>query len=67
LVELDFITAFLNPDVEEEIYVQFRQGLTAPMYLQKNKDSQLALRLKKGLYGPKKALRSWNKAVDHTL
>ena len=46
LVQLDVISAFHNPDVEENIYVQFPEGLIAPMHLQKNKHSQLPLRLK---------------------
>jgi len=54
LVQLDVISAFLNPDVEE---IKFPEGLTATMHLQKNKDSQLALGLKKGLYGLKQAPR----------
>jgi len=63
---LNYITLY-HPDVEEEIYVQFPEGLTAPMYLEKNKDSQLALHLKKALHRLKQAPRSWNEAVDRTL
>jgi len=37
------------------------------MRLQKNKDSQLALHLKKGLSELKQAPRLWNEAVDRTL
>ena len=39
LVQLDVITAFLNRDTKEQIYVQFPEGLTVPMHLQKNKNS----------------------------
>jgi len=30
LEQMDAVTAFLNPDVEEEIYIQFPQGLEVP-------------------------------------
>jgi hypothetical protein len=45
------ITAFLNPDVREEMYVQFPEGIGVPQELQKNKDTKIAFRFKKGLSG----------------
>jgi hypothetical protein len=47
--------------------LKFPEAMTAPMHLQKNKDSQLPLRRKKGLYGLKQAPRLWNEAVGRTL
>ena len=47
--------------------MKFPEAMTAPMHLQKNKDSQLPLRRKKGLYGLKQAPRLWNEAVGRTL
>jgi hypothetical protein len=67
LVQLDVIMALLNPGVEDEIYVHLPEGLTAPMHMQKNKNSQLALHLKKGIHGVKQAPRLYNEAVDRTL
>ncbi len=32
---MDVVTAFLNPDVEEEIYIQFPQGLEVPKEFKK--------------------------------
>jgi len=64
LEQMDVVTAFLNPDVEEEIYIQFPQGLEVPKEFKKKAP---ALRLLKGLYGLKQAPRLWNDAVNATL
>ena len=64
LEQMDVVTAFLNPDVEEEIYIQFRQGLEVPEEFKKRAP---ALRLLKGLYVLKQAPRLWNDAVHATL
>jgi hypothetical protein len=58
------VTAFLNPDVEEEIYIQFPQGIEVPEEFKKEAPS---LRLLKGLHGVKQAPRLWNEAVNATL
>ena len=54
LEQIDVVTAFLNPDVEEEIYIQFPQGLEVPEEFKKGAPT---LRLLKGLYGLKQAPR----------
>jgi hypothetical protein len=64
LVQMDVVTAFLNPDVEEEMYMQSPQGLEAQEELKKGAP---ALCLLRGLYGLKQALRLWNDAVNATL
>jgi hypothetical protein len=64
LEQMDVVTAFLNPDVDEEIYIQFPQGLEVPEEFKKGVP---ALRLLKGLYGLKQAPRLWNDAVNATL
>jgi len=64
LEQMDVVTAFLNPDVEEEIYIQFPQGLEVPKELKKGVPALCVL---KGLYGLKQALRFWNDAVNATL
>ena len=43
---MDVVTAFLNNDIQEEIYIQFPQGLEVPEELKKGAP---ALRLLKGL------------------
>jgi hypothetical protein len=58
------VTAFLNSDVEEEIYIQFLQGLEVPEEFTKGAP---ALRLLKAVYGLKEALRLWNDGVNATL
>ena len=49
---MDVLTALLNPDVEEEIYIQVLQGLEVPEEFKKGAP---ALRLLKGLDGLKQA------------
>ena len=61
---MDVVTTFLNLDVEEEIDIQFPQGLEVPEEFKKGVP---ALRLLKGLYGLKQAPRLWNDAVNATL
>jgi len=50
--QMDVLTAFLNPDVEDEIYIQFPRGLEVPEQFKKRAP---ALRLLKRLYGLKQA------------
>jgi len=64
LEQMDVVTAFLNPDVEEEIYIQFPKGLEVPEEFKKGVP---ALHLLKGLYGLKHPPRLWNDAVNATL
>ena len=64
LEQMDVVTAFLNRDVEEDIYIQVCQGLEAPEEFEKGAP---ALRLLKGLDGLKQAPRLWNDAVNATL
>ena len=61
---MDVITAFLNPEVKKGIWVQFPEELGVPKRLKKNKDTQIALRLKKGLYGLKSPKRSYSAASE---
>ena len=64
LEQMHVVTAFLEPDVEEEIYIEFPQHLEVP---EEFKKGALALRLVKGLYGLKQGPRLWNDAVNPTL
>jgi len=58
LCQLDVKTAFLNGDLEEEIYVRQPEG-----FERKGQENKV-LRLKKSLYGLKQAPREWNKKVN---
>ena len=55
------MTAYLNSDLNEEIYVK-----QAPGYIQKGKE-QLVYRVKKGLYGLKQSAREWAKRLTNFL
>jgi len=61
IVQLDFVTAYLNSDLDEEIYVK-----QAPGYIQKGKE-HLVYRVKKGLYGLKQSAREWAKRLTSFL
>jgi len=64
LEQMDVVSAFLNPDVEEKLYIQFSQGLEVPEEFNRGAP---ALRLLKGLYLLKQAPRLWNDAINATL
>ena len=55
LHQMDAPSAFLNGEVEEEIYVEQPEGFIKPG------DENLVCRLNKGLYGTKQAGNIWNK------
>lgn len=57
--QCDFVTAFLNGDLTEEIYIEQPEG-----YVQKGQEHKV-LRLRKSLYGLKQAPRQWNKKFDY--
>ena len=57
--DMNVVTAFLNLDVKEEVYIHVPEGLQV---VQELKKGTLALRLVIGLYGLKQAPRFWNDA-----
>ena len=61
IIQLDFVTAYLNSNLNEEIYVK-----QAPGYIQKGKE-HLIYRVKKGLYGLKQSAREWAKRLTSFL
>ena len=58
---LDVKSAFLNGEIEEEIYVHQPKG-----FIEKGKEDYV-LRLKKALYGLKQAPRAWNYKLNCIL
>jgi hypothetical protein len=58
---LDVITAFLNGDLEEDVYVSQPDG-----YVVKGKE-QMVYKLSEALYGLKQAPRAWNVKLDKSL
>jgi transposase InsO family protein len=59
--QMDFVTAFLNGELEEEIYIEQPEGYI----IEGQKDK--VLRLKKSLYGLKQSPREWNKKLHKHL
>jgi hypothetical protein len=58
---LDVKSAFLNGELEEEVYVCQPEG-----YVQKGKE-KMVLKLSKALYGLRQAPRAWNIRLDKSL
>ncbi|GFS33516.1 hypothetical protein Acr_00g0028940 [Actinidia rufa] len=61
LAQLDVITAFLNGNLDEEIYMAQLDGFKVP------RKEYLACRLMKSLYGLKQSLRQWYKRLDQFM
>jgi hypothetical protein len=61
LHQLDVKSAFLNGELEEEVYIDQPQG-----FVKKGSEDKV-LRLRKALYGLKQAPRAWNKRIDKAL
>jgi hypothetical protein len=59
--QMDVKTAFLNGDIEEEIYMQQPEGTVKPG------QERLVWRLRKALYGLKQAPRMWYRKLDQYL
>ncbi|KAK8936281.1 hypothetical protein KSP39_PZI013961 [Platanthera zijinensis] len=59
--QLDVKSAFLNGEIEEEVYVCQPEGFVKPG------EEEKVYRLKKALYGLKQAPRAWNHKIDSFL
>ena len=59
--QMDVKTAFLNGDLEEEIYMEQHEGFIAP-----GKENKVC-RLIKSLYGLKQAPKQWHEKFDQVL
>jgi hypothetical protein len=65
--QMDVVTAFLNPKIEEEVFMDLPEGLD---WLDRETFKQLkggVCRLRKALYGLKQAPRLWFKDIDAFL
>ena len=58
--QMDIETAFLNAELEDDVYLKVPDGLT-------KKTERQALKLNKSLYGLKQAPRVWNQELTKTL
>jgi hypothetical protein len=61
LHQMDVKTAFLNGEVEQEVYIEQSKG-----FVIHGKESHVC-KLKKALYGLKQALRAWYGRIDSFL
>jgi hypothetical protein len=61
--QVDVVTAFLEADIEEEIYMRQPEGFR---HTDINGEERVCL-LKKSLYGLKQAPRNWNKIITAWL
>ena len=59
---MDVITAFLNPVLQEEVYMELPKGVGASA-----SGGKLYCRLKKSLYGLKQAPHAWYKDINAFL
>ena len=60
ILQFDIKTAFLNGDLEEEIFMEEPEGFEST-------NGKMVCRLKKSLYGLKQAPRAWNKKLKTVL
>jgi hypothetical protein len=61
IFQLDVKSAFLNDNLEEEMYIEQLDG-----FVVKGEEKKVC-RLKKALYGLKQASRAWNSRIDGYL
>ena len=59
LEQMDVLTAFLNGDLDEDVFMSFPEGLSSEST--RNKVSKL----RKSLYGLKKSPRQWYAKIHH--
>src|SRR5450432_878347 len=67
--QMDVITAFLNPALQEEVYMELPEGYTIPEghTIPCSSGGKTICRLRKCLYGLKQAPRAWYSDIDAYL
>ncbi|KFD60695.1 hypothetical protein M514_27126 [Trichuris suis] len=60
IIQMDVVTALLNPKLKEEIYMELPEGVAKCQY-------PTYCRLKKSIYGLKQSSRAWYDMLDGTL
>ncbi|KAK1643193.1 hypothetical protein QYE76_060998, partial [Lolium multiflorum] len=61
IMQMDVKTAFLNGDIEEELYMVQPKGFVDP------KNADKVCKLQRSIYGLKQASRSWNRRFDKVI
>ena len=61
LHQMDVTTAFLNGELEEEVYMRQREGFAV------KGQEDLVCKLKRSIYGLKQSPRCWNSVLDSQL
>jgi Reverse transcriptase (RNA-dependent DNA polymerase) len=66
---MDVVTAFLNPALQEEVYMELPEGYTIPEghTIPRSSGGKTICRLRKCLYGLKQAPRAWYSDIDAYL
>ena len=59
--QMDVKTAFLNGNIDEELYMMQPEGFVDP------KDADKVCKLQRSIYGLKQASRSWNLRFDQVI
>ena len=59
--QMDVVTAFLNPEVDGDVYMAMPDGIEAPA------GGPWVCKLRKSLYGLKQAPRLWYEHIDNFL
>jgi hypothetical protein len=65
--QMDVITAFLNPLLQEEVYMELPEGYALPKDYPCTSGGRIVCRLRKCLYGLKQAPRAWYIDIDAHL
>jgi len=65
--QMDVITAFLNPLLQEEVYMELPEGYALPKDCPCTSGGRIVCRLRKCLYGLKQAPRAWYTDIDAHL